>query len=133
MSNTKRTQRVREVVHVPGAAKSGLPFSRATRQGELLFLSGHAPFDASAKLVLATFEEQTRLVLDNLRQTLEAAGSNMDCVLKVTALLADITNFSRFNKIYGAYFSAPYPARSCYEVKMAGGIEVEVEAIAFIP
>jgi len=65
-----------------GPAPLGLPFSPVVRFGELLFVSGQGPIDKNGKVVPGDIRVQTNATLENFRRILEAAGSNMDCVLQ---------------------------------------------------
>ena len=112
----------------------GVPDSPAAVHGGLVFTAGIGPVDpASGEVRLASFEEEARMALDHLRATLEAAGSSMDRVLKLTVHLQDIRDYRAWNEIYGDYFSAPYPPRACVQAaNMPFDVRVQVEAIAHL-
>ncbi|MFQ5457671.1 MAG: RidA family protein [Myxococcota bacterium] len=112
----------------------GIPDSPAMIQGGLVFTTGIGPVDpASGEIRLAGFAEEARATLDHLKRTLEAAGSSLDRVLKVTVYLQDIRDYRAWNEIYGAYFSAPYPPRACIQAaNMPFDVRVQVEAIAHL-
>jgi 2-iminobutanoate/2-iminopropanoate deaminase len=80
--------------------------------------------------VHGTFEDELRLTLSNLKAILEAAGSGLDKVVKVTVFLADMSNFPKLNEIYREFFPQPYPARTTIQAQPPGGFQVEVECIA---
>jgi len=76
-------------------------------------------------------EEQTRLVLTNLKAVMEAAGSSMANVIKCTVFLQDLEDYAVMNSIYGDFFSSPYPARAAVQVaRLPKDVKVEIEAIA---
>jgi 2-iminobutanoate/2-iminopropanoate deaminase len=80
---------------------------------------------------LASFEEEARMTLDQLRAVLEAAGSSLDRVLKVTVYLQDIRDYRAWNEIYTDYFHPPYPARACIQAaNLPFDVRVQVEAVA---
>lgn len=107
------------------------PYSQAMACGNLVFASGQLPMDPATKTMPGDIREQAAISLGNLRSILEAAGSGMDKVLKTTVYLADISDFAAVNEVYATYFSAPYPARSCFAVKeLPLGARVEIEAVA---
>ena len=110
------------------------PYSQAIISGNTVFTSGQIPIDpATGEVVNGGIEAQTRRVLENLKAVLEAAGTSMSNVIKTTVFINDMGNFAVVNSIYGEYFSAPYPARSCVEVsKLPKGVEIEIEAVAVI-
>ncbi|MEM7152226.1 MAG: RidA family protein [Myxococcota bacterium] len=99
----------------------------------LIYTSGHAAVDMDDfKLMRVDFAEEVRLALDNLRRTLERAGSGMDKVLKVTIYLADLRRYPDLNRIYANFFpGANPPARTCVEVqRLPYDFQVEIEAVA---
>ncbi len=108
------------------------PYSVATRVCELIFTAGQGGMDpATNELVPGGIEAETRQVLTNLKNILEAAGSSMDHVLKTTVFLRDINDFARMNAIYAEFFTHNYPARSTVQVAaIPKGGAVEIEVIA---
>ena len=74
-------------------------------------------------------EAQTRLVIQNVERVLQAGGSNLNDVVKVTAHLADMRHRDAFNRVYREMFSAPYPARTTVGSGL-DGILVEIDVIA---
>ncbi|MBM4081931.1 MAG: reactive intermediate/imine deaminase [Planctomycetes bacterium] len=117
----------------PKAPAPKAPYSPAIIFGNLIFCSGQVSIDPRTnELSLGTLEHEATQTLTNVRTILEEAGSSLDKVLKVTVFLADIADFQAFNVIYRKFFKEPYPARSCVQAKLAAGLKVEVEAIAYI-
>jgi 2-iminobutanoate/2-iminopropanoate deaminase len=110
------------------------PYSQAVKTGSLLFTSGQIAMDpASGEMVCGGIRAQTRRVLVNIMELLEAAGSSMDKVLKTTVFLQDLDDFSLVNEIYAEFFPSGQPARSCVEVsKLPKGAEIEIEVIAHL-
>ncbi|MFQ5480425.1 MAG: RidA family protein [Thermodesulfobacteriota bacterium] len=108
------------------------PYSQAVRAGGFLFLSGAIPIDAaSGKLITGGIEVETRSVLTNISAVLAAAGLGLEDVVKTTVYLSDIKLFERMNKVYGEFFSPPYPARATLEVsRLPKGVAIEIEAVA---
>lgn len=111
------------------------PYSQAVRCGNMLFVSGQVPLDPeSGELVLNSFAEQCHRVLLNLKIILEAGGSALGNVLKVTIYMQNLAQFNELNEIYSEYFDASKPARACVEVSaLPKGVAVEMDAIAEIP
>lgn len=122
----------RQVVRSERVPSTGKPYSQAIRWGDLLFVSGQVAWDAEVGAALGGgFDAQTRRVLDNLREVLEAGGSSLALVLKTTCFLVDVSDAPRFNEIYREYFPVDPPARSTVEVsRLSPGFLVEVEAVA---
>ena len=131
--------------------ETGGPFNLCIRYGNLIFISGLPPVEEeyAAKLREArakggplppfpdiSFERQVRIVMDHMKALIEAAGSNMDCLLKVIVWLKDQRQQEEFDRIYRGYFTSPetLPART----RMQAGrtpldCGLEVEAIGFVP
>ena len=79
------------------------------------------------------FELECIQVLDNLKAILDASGSNMNNIIKLTVYLTDLENFSILNKVFENYFSNSLPARSTVEVsRLPKDVRVEIEAIGCI-
>ena len=108
------------------------PYSQAIDCGDTVYLSGQIPLDpATGVIVEGGIETQARRMFDNIGAVLEKAGLNYKNVVKTTVFLTDIGDFAALNKIYGEFFSEPYPARSCVEVSnLPKGAKVECECIA---
>jgi 2-iminobutanoate/2-iminopropanoate deaminase len=123
---------VKKAVETHAAPLAIGPYSQAVLHGELVFCSGQIGIDpASGTLVEGGIEAETRRVLDNLLEVLTAAGLKLADVVKTTVFLVSLTDFETVNRIYGEYFSAPYPARSTVQVAaLPRHARVEIEAIA---
>ncbi len=107
------------------------PYSQAVRSGGMVFVSGQIPLTPAGELVDGGIEAQTEQVLKNLAAVLEAAGSRLDRVVQVSAFLADMNDFARFNEVYARHFREPYPARAVVEVaRLPRDVRVEVACIA---
>ncbi len=95
--------------------KWGAPVSTCTRAGNMVFVSGMPPFDPETGeiLVHAPFERQVELILEQVKKALEAAGSDLDHVLKCNVLCISADRFKAFNEVYKRYFPKnPQPASS---------------------
>lgn len=112
-----------------------LPFSGATRVGNLIFVSGNiGNVPGKFELVEGGIEAETRQALENIKAVLERHGSSLDQVVKCTVMMADMTEWPRMNEVYTEYFTAPYPARSALGANgLAIGARVEIECIAVTP
>jgi 2-iminobutanoate/2-iminopropanoate deaminase len=108
------------------------PYSQAIAHGDLVFCSGQIGIDpATSTMVEGDIETETRRVLDNLREVLDAAGLKLADVVKTTVFLVSLADFETVNRIYGEHFNAPYPARSTVQVSaLPRHARVEIEAIA---
>jgi 2-iminobutanoate/2-iminopropanoate deaminase len=111
----------------------GLPFSAAVRVGKMLYLSGQIGIDGSGKLVTGGISAETRQTMENIRATLEQYGSSLDHVVKVTVMLADMSEWSEMNKVYVTYFAKHLPARSALGANgLALDARVEIECVAVL-
>lgn len=108
------------------------PYSTATAQGGVCYLSGMIPVDpATGKLAAADVEGQARQVFENMKTVLGEMGLSMADILKTTVFLTDLSAFGAVNGIYAQYFGPDYPARSCVQVSaLPMGAQIEVEAVA---
>jgi 2-iminobutanoate/2-iminopropanoate deaminase len=87
----------------------------------------------TGKLVEGDIAEQTRQVMHNLANILEAAGSSLDRVVKTVIYTTDLADFGTINQVYGSFFSANPPARSTVQVAaLPLGARVEIEVVALI-
>lgn len=108
------------------------PYSQAWEQSGFVFVSGQLPVDPTSGDMPEGIAEQAAMSAKNLAAILEAAGSDLEHVLKTTCYLADIADFAAFNDVYATYFTAN-PARSCFAVRdLPKGALCEIEAIAIV-
>jgi len=124
----------KKAFHTDKAAVTGGPYSQAVIHNGLIYISGQGAIDPQTNEVkLGTIEEETQLVLENIRIILEEAGSSLNKVLQVTVYLLDMKEYGRFNEFYERYFEGDFPARACVQAaKLPFGIRVEIGAIAYI-
>jgi len=116
------------------AKAAGLPFSQSVRIGDVLYLSGclgNVP--GKMELVRGGMEAQARQTMRNIEAVLAANGLGFESVFKCTVMLADMTQWGDFNKVYLEYFKGPdLPARSAFGCNgLALGAAVELEAWAY--
>jgi 2-iminobutanoate/2-iminopropanoate deaminase len=108
--------------------------SQGFRVGELLFVSGQTGIDERGELVaLGDFHAQADQAFRNLSRVLEAGGSSLERVVKVTIFLTDMAaNFPAIVDLRGKWFTPPYPADTIVEVRSLyrPEVEIEIEAIA---
>ena len=123
---------MKQAVSSPDAPKAIGPYSQAVRAGQLLFLSGQVPLDpATGEIVSGDIAAQTRRVFENLAAVLKAGGRSFSDVVRTTVFLAGMNDFAEVNKVYGSYFSEPYPARATVQVaRLPKDARVEIDLIA---
>jgi 2-iminobutanoate/2-iminopropanoate deaminase len=122
----------RNSIIAPQAPKVIGPYSVAVQTDMFVFCSGQIGLDpATGELVAADVESQARQALTNLKNVLDAAGTNLDKVVKTTVFLRDMADFPKMNAIYSEFFSATLPARSTVAVAgLPKGALVEIEVTA---
>jgi 2-iminobutanoate/2-iminopropanoate deaminase len=108
------------------------PFSQALEANGMLFVSGQIAIDpATGEFRSGSIEEQTRLVLVNLKAIVEAAGISVTDIIKCTVYLKDLSDYNGMNDVYGEFFPSPYPARVALQVaRLPLDARVEIAAIA---
>jgi 2-iminobutanoate/2-iminopropanoate deaminase len=125
---------VKEVIRTESAPApfQGAPYSQAIKANGFVFVSGQLSLRPDhAEIAGDTIQEQTELVLANLRAILEAAGSSLDKLVKTTVFLQSLDDFPGMNEVYKKHVGDQPPARSTVEIaKLASGALVEIEAIA---
>ena len=115
--------------NAPGAIG---PYSQGIKFDNLVFVSGQLALDPESGEVKGDVQEQTRTILTNMGNILEAGGSGLDCVVKTTVFLDDIKDFAAMNEVYATFFTDKPPARSAFEVaNLPKAAKVEIEAIAY--
>jgi 2-iminobutanoate/2-iminopropanoate deaminase len=124
----------KQVVHTPKVPPARVPLSQAIKAGDWVFASGQLGLDvATGKLVPGGIGAETRQVCENLEAILEAAGSSLDKVVKVTIYMADLGELMAMNEVFSRYFPVDPPARTTFQcAALVGGARVEIEAIAFV-
>src|ERR1051325_645179 len=111
--------------------KFGLPLSPAVRGGDFVFLSGMAAIDpATGAPAHGTVAAETRQILTNIGELLEAAGSSLAKVVKVNVLIYSMLEYENMNSVYREFFPTDPPARTVCGAKLIGGHKVEIDCIA---
>ncbi len=122
----------KQVVSTEKAPAAIGPYSQAVVANGFVFSAGQLGVVPQTKQFAGDdVQSQTRQALENLKAILEAAGSSLDKVVKVTVFLADINDFAAMNEVYATYFTENFPARAAVEVaNLPLGGRVEIEAVA---
>ena len=110
-----------------------LSLSKAIRAGDFVYLTGQVPMKDGVVITEGTIQEQTRIVLDEIRNTLIEAGCELQDVVKAMVWLKNREDFPGFNSIYGQYFDHNPPARSAVVSDLLVDVLVEVEVVAYKP
>ena len=122
----------RTPIATTGAPAAIGPYSQAIRSGNLLFVSGQVAMDPeTGEMLEGDVSAQTERVLRSLDAILTAAGVTLADVIKTTVYLADMNDFAAMNRVYGAFFADPAPARAAVQVaRLPKDALVEIDCIA---
>ena len=122
----------RRIISTPNAPAAIGPYSQAVQTGNILWLAGQIAIDPTTNQVRhGTIEEETKLVLDNLKAVVEAAGMTMANIVSVTVFLKDLDEFPRMNAVYATYFPTNPPARATVQVaRLPRDVRIEIAAVA---
>lgn len=121
-----------EYPKAPETPVSHLPFSPAVRYGDLIFVSGQASVDKTGQIIPGTFEEEFRRSLENLKQILHDAGSDLAHVIQTRNYVRDPANSALYQELYKEYFRPPYPARTTITNCLPPRLHYEIECVAVI-
>ncbi len=123
-------KRVISTNHAPAAIG---PYSQAITIGNLVFVSGQIPLiPSTGEIIQGDIKLQTKQVLENLKNILNAAGSSLDNVVKTTVFLKDLNDYAAINDVYKEFFRQKPPARAAVQAaRLPKDVGVEIEAIAF--
>lgn len=109
------------------------PYNQAIKANGVLYTSGQIAIDpATGELNLTDIQQETRLVMENLKAVLAAAGMDFSQVVKSSIFLSDMDNFPLVNEVYASYFDeATAPARETVQVaRLPKSVNVEISMIA---
>jgi len=123
----------KEAISTKDAPAAIGPYSQALKVGNTLYLSGQIPIDPKTNQISShsSIEDQTKLVLENLKAVLAANGMTMNDVVSTTVFLKDLNDFTKMNIVYGGYFTQKHPARSTVQVaRLPRDVSIEISAIA---
>ena len=122
----------KHVIHTDKVPPALVPLSQAIKAGEWIFASGQLGNDPRTKqLAEGGIAAETRQVLENLTAVLEAAGSSLEGVVKVTIYMVDLGELAAMNEVFRQYFPVDPPARTTFECsRLVNDARVEIEAIA---
>lgn len=123
-----------QTVETPNAPLPAGHYSQAIIANGFIFIAGQLPIKPVTKeKVLGTIEEQTLQTLENVKSIVEAAGSDLSHVVKVTVFISDIELWDGVNRIYTEFFGTHKPARAIVPVKdLHYGFKIEIEAVAVV-
>ncbi len=123
---------MRKIINTPNAAQPVGPYNQAVKVNNTLYVSGQIPLDpVSGELIKGDVQAQTRMVMENMRAILEAAGMDFSHVVKCSIFITDMNDFPKINEVYAGYFKQDPPARETVQVgALPKFVDVEVSCIA---
>jgi 2-iminobutanoate/2-iminopropanoate deaminase len=110
------------------------PTSAVARYGDTIYVSGFPPFDPeSGEITQRPIEQQTELVLQQMKLCLEKAGSSMEDVLKCNVYCTSVEKFAAVNTVYARFFPKDPPARIFICVPAwPGPFDIEIDCVAAV-
>lgn len=121
----------REVILTDKAPKPIGPYSQAIKVGNTLYVAGQVGLTPEGKMDTSSVENECKQALNNVKAIVEAAGMNMQQVVKATLYVKDLRNFSKINEVYGTYFPQGAPARETVQIAaLPKGANFEVSVVA---
>jgi 2-iminobutanoate/2-iminopropanoate deaminase len=123
---------MKKIINTPNAPAPIGPYNQAVKVDNTLYTSGQIAINPTTnELVMDTIENETKMVMENLKAVIEAADMDFTNVIKCTIFISDMNNFGKINEVYGSYFTLDFPARETVEVAcLPKNVNVEISAIA---
>jgi len=110
-------------------------YSQAVKVNNTVYLSGQIPLVPETMTVIeGGFAEQAEQVFKNVSAVCEAAGGEINDMVKVNIFLTDLSNFATVNEIMSKYFNQPYPARAAIQVsRLPKDVDIEIDGVLELP
>ncbi len=122
---------MKKVISTDKAPAAIGPYSQAIEVNGMVYTSGVIPVDPATGAIPEGSVAQAEQAFTNIKNLLEAAGSDMTKVIKTTVFIKEMNDFAAINEVYAKYFAEPFPSRSCVEVaRLPKDVMLEIEAIA---
>ena len=121
---------MKNAITSPDAPAALGPYSQAIRAGHTVYVSGQLGIDPMSNDLVEGVEAQAHQVFRNIRAVAQAAGADLDDIVKLSILMTDLSAFAKVNDIMAGYFKQPYPARATYQVAaLPKGALIEIESV----
>ena len=122
---------MKNVIHTDKAPAAIGPYSQAIEVNGMVYTSGVIPVNPATGEIPEGSVAQAEQAFSNMKNLLEAAGTDMSHVVKTTVFIKEMNDFAAINEVYAKYFTEPYPSRSCVEVaRLPKDVMLEIEVIA---
>jgi 2-iminobutanoate/2-iminopropanoate deaminase len=124
---------MKKIIQTPHAPAPIGPYNQAVMVGNTLYTSGQIAINPkNGELVTGDIQEETQLVMENLKAILTEVGMTFENVIKSTIFISDMHNFAKINEVYGKYFNeTTAPARETVEVaNLPKFVNIEISVIA---
>lgn len=124
---------MKKIIETANAPSPVGPYSQAIIHNGTLYISGQVAIDpGTGKVITGTIEEETKMVMANVKAVLKEAGLTFEDVVKCSIFVSDMDNYEKINKVYATYFDeATAPARELVEVaRLPKDVNIEISAIA---
>jgi len=122
---------MKKVISTDKAPAAIGPYSQAIEVNGMVYTSGVIPVDPATGEIAEGSVAQAKQAFTNLSNLLQAAGTDMDHVVKTTVFIKEMNDFAAINEVYATFFTKDFPSRSCVEVaRLPKDVMLEIEAIA---
>lgn len=123
----------RKLIKTNNAPQAIGPYSQGVVINNMVYTSGQIPINPQTGDLISDIQAATKQSLENVKAVLEAGGSSLENVIKVSIFLNDMNDFAKVNEVYATYFNENPPARSCVEVaRLPKDSVIEIEAIGIV-
>ncbi len=120
----------RQIIQTENAPKAIGTYSQAVKVDNTVYCSGQIGLDPQTMQMADGIDAQIHRVLDNVKAVAEAAGGNLNDVVRFTVYLTDLKHFAKVNEIMATYLTEPYPARAAVGVaSLPRDALVEIDAV----
>lgn len=120
-----------ETINSNNVAPAIGPYSHAVEINGMVYTSGMIPLTPEGDLVSDDVTEQTKQVMENIKNVLKEVDLTYNNIVKTTIFIKNMDDFPKINDVYSTYFSDKLPSRSCVEVsRLPKDVQVEIEVIA---
>lgn len=126
---------MKTIINTENAPSAIGTYSQAVKVKNTVYLSGQIPLvPATMEVVSQDFEAQAQQVFKNLSAVCEAAGGNINDMVKVNIFMTDLSNFATVNEVMSQYFEEPYPARAAIQVsRLPKDVAIEIDGVMELP